>query len=282
MQALNAALDLAYGTLRNPRLGDLESSEGLRAGARIWSNKCAHCHGHSGLADTPTASLLVPRPRSFFSGFVKYKSTGLVQPPSREDLKRTIQQGIPTTSMAGFSSFPDTILDPITAYTRWLLIRNQALAGLQAQQMLDPPLDLPSAALSAREGLLANWANPKTIPVPQLGRSNPAAVARGKQLFHGARAACSSCHGKNGVGKGPAAWDPQQEVWLLKDLWDEEARPRDLSGPLLGGSDPLEVWRRIALGIPGTPMQSNLNRLDSVEIEDLVHFVLSLQTESQP
>jgi mono/diheme cytochrome c family protein len=179
--------------------------------------------------------------------------------------------------MAGFFAFPDSAIREITAYTRWLLIRNQVRTEVLAKHQEDPNLDLAAATEQASERVSQAWAEASSHPVPILRDPSPASIARGAALFAGEKAACFSCHGKRGGGKGPAAWDPVNERWLLQDLWGEEVRPRNLKETLLGGATAADVWRRIAFGVPGTPMPAHHERLAPEEIEALVHFVLSLQ-----
>ena len=271
------ALQTFFGNSREPKLENLETAADLRAGAKLWATKCMHCHGRSGLADTSTAAMLRPRPRSFSHGVVKFQSSGPKGPATRADLERTIRSGIPSTSMAGFFAFPDSAIREITAYTRWLLIRNQVKTEVLAKHQEDPSLDLAAATEQASERISQAWSEASSHPVPILRDPSPASIARGAALFGSEKATCFSCHGKRGGGKGPAAWDPVNERWLLQDLWGEEVRPRNLKDTLLGGTAAADVWRRIAFGIPGTPMPAHLEHLTPEEIEALVHFVLSLQ-----
>ena len=65
----------------------------------------------------------------------------------------------------------------------------------------------------------------------------------------------------------------------MKELKNENgtpARPRDLThGPFKGGRERDQVYARIMLGIPGTPMPSS-GTLPQKDVLDLVNFVLSL------
>ncbi len=92
-----------------------------------------------------------------------------------------------------------------------------------------------------------------------------AAAARGRELY---RAACSTCHGSRGDGKGPsaAALDP---------------RPRDFTRGLYkwrsteSGSLPLEgdIFRTITRGVPGTMMPAWGNLLSASQRRDLVEHL---------
>ena len=70
--------------------------------------------------------------------------------------------------------------------------------------------------------------------------ANPPSLARGAVIF---RERCASCHGETGRGDGPKA----------KTL--KGPPPADLTDPkVMGGTTLLEIFRRIAIGVPGTAM----------------------------
>ena len=109
----------------------------------------------------------------------------------------------------------------------------------------------------------------EVVAVTDLGKPTPQAVAHGKELY--ATKGCIQCHGAAGKGDG------QQQMVDSEGL---PTRPRDLSRGIFKGSpDATSVWRRIALGMPGTPMPSSQSLTPS-EVGDLTHFVLSLSDEA--
>jgi hypothetical protein len=60
-------------------------------------------------------------------------------------------------------------------------------------------------------------------------------------------------------------------------------RPRDFTrGIFKGGREPEQLFARITLGAPGTPMPSSVAALRPAEVGDLVNFVLSLSDPSTP
>jgi high-affinity iron transporter len=70
--------------------------------------------------------------------------------------------------------------------------------------------------------------------------AKPPSLARGAVVF---RERCAACHGETGRGDGPKA----------KTL--KGPPPADLSDPkVMGGTTLLEIFRRIAIGVPGTAM----------------------------
>ena len=60
-------------------------------GTRVFAQRCAVCHGPDGKGNGPAAPSMFPRPRDFSSGILKYKSTAAGEPPTDEDLLRTVR-----------------------------------------------------------------------------------------------------------------------------------------------------------------------------------------------
>ena len=79
---------------------DLHRQEG---GYALYRRNCLHCHGVSGAGDGPTAPFLYPTPRDYRRGIFKFTSTPYMKPPHRDDLRRTIKNGLHGTSMPSFS-----------------------------------------------------------------------------------------------------------------------------------------------------------------------------------
>jgi DMSO reductase family type II enzyme heme b subunit len=105
--------------------------------------------------------------------------------------------------------------------------------------------------------------------VPDVAPPAFAAIMRGKALY--AQRGCLSCHGAEGKGDG---------VQKMVDDEKMPTAPRDFTrGIFKGGHDAASLYRRIAYGMPGTPMPSATNMTQD-EMVDLVHFVRSLSTEA--
>lgn len=137
-------------------------------------------------------------------------------------------------------------------------------------------------------------ANEKSAVVyPEIARvpSTPESWARGRALFRSDRAKCVTCHGPYGQGNGsqtvtftinPRTDEPYETVGLY-DVWGTLVQPRDLTkGIYHGGRRPIDVYRRIAVGIKGTPMPGVGQSLTDAEIWDLVNFVMHLPYEDLP
>ena len=72
----------------------------IRGGYAIYREQCLHCHGVSGDGNGPTAPFLWPVPRDYRPGVFKFTSTNgsdRGSKPTRDDLRRTMRQGISGT-----------------------------------------------------------------------------------------------------------------------------------------------------------------------------------------
>jgi mono/diheme cytochrome c family protein len=154
-----------YTDLTWPPGADLE--RGATLGARVFAQHCAVCHGPNGRGNGPAAPSMFPRPRDFSSGLFKYKSTASGEPPTDEDLLRTIRDGLPASAMPYFAG----------------LLSAEELNAVEEQ------VKSYSSAFS-RPG--------RPIEIPAAIQSSPDSVARGKALF--ANQGCGACHGDDGRG----------------------------------------------------------------------------------
>lgn len=121
----------------------------------------------------------------------------------------------------------------------------------------------------------------QVIPgVPRIADSS-SSRARGRILYV---QKCALCHGKTGLGNGPQTLDYGQHPVTkenyaepgLYDDWGFPIQPRNLTlGMYRGGRRPVDIYRRIHQGIPGTPM-AGFSTFKDNEIWDLVNYVLSL------
>ena len=96
----------------------------------LFRRHCAGCHGISGDGAGPAAAVLDPYPRDFRNGVFKYTSTAGGAKPLREDLLRTLQQGIPGTAMPSFRKLPGEQLDTLLEYVKYLAIRGETELSL--------------------------------------------------------------------------------------------------------------------------------------------------------
>ena len=90
-----------YADLTWPPGAHLE--QGTPLGKRVFAQRCAVCHGPDGRGNGPAAPSMFPRPRDFSSGIFKYKSTAEGEPPTDEDLLRTVRDGLHSSAMPYFA-----------------------------------------------------------------------------------------------------------------------------------------------------------------------------------
>ncbi len=127
-----------------------------------------------------------------------------------------------------------------------------------------------------------------------------ASVERGKELFVGKVASCSKCHGETGLGNGQTTdYDDWTKDWTARVGLDPANReslipllargalppinalPRNFAeGAFHGGSTSEDLYRRIAVGIPGSPMPAATFLAGEFEQDDvwhLINFIRSLK-----
>jgi DMSO reductase family type II enzyme heme b subunit len=205
----------------------------------LYETHCASCHGTSGKGDGPLAQLQWPRPRDFTAGIFKYRATrGPI--PSDTDLLQTMKMGIPGTPMPGWDLLSLNDWKSILSYVKTMI---------------------PS---------LANQKPGRPFEVPVEPKATPASIQMGRDLY--VNRGCVSCHGSQGAGDGPAAAQ-------LKDSWGNAITPRDLAhGLLKWGNTSKDIYRTLALGVPGTPMPAFEHTFTKDQLWALVHYIKSTQT----
>ena len=137
---------------------------------------------------------------------------------------------------------------------------------------VDAPLAIHCQPVGSAREAFVGFASSNVLcevaAVPQIAADDPASVARGREIY--IQQSCHACHGKEGRGDG-------QQVMVDND--GVPTRPRDLTaGIFKGGHDPASIYRRIALGMPGTPHPASPS-LSEEETIALVHFCQSLAKE---
>ena len=219
----------------------------IERGRALYERQCAACHGVAGRGDGPAAYLLFPKPRNFARGTYRFVSTW-EHVPTDDDLLAVITRGIPGSSMPAWGHLPESDRHALVAYVKSLSNRDFTI--------------VPTSAPVPDEGTPGTG----VLMPPAEGEYDP---ARGRELFADA---CASCHGPEGKGDG-------DQPLVDADGWP--IRPRDLtSGVFKSAPTPEQLYRRIILGIPGTPMPVN----DWAWGQDgwhLVRFVLSLSSPVQ-
>ena len=109
------------------------SKDMVAHGRHVFLNTCAMCHGQQGLGNGPAGASLNPPPRNFVEG--KWKQGGRSQ-----DLFKTLQTGVPGSSMVGFPGIP--------ASDRWAAV--QYIRSITHNKIPDDPKQLEEFAKTAK------------------------------------------------------------------------------------------------------------------------------------
>ncbi len=263
----------------------------------LYRQHCAHCHGVTGDGLGPTAAFLNPYPRDFRPGIYKFLSTdpsNRTSKPSRHDLETILKRGIPGTSMPSFALLPQEQIDALVEYVRYLSMRGEAETLIREGYVLPEEeltwddvtdYELPDVARSwsdAAEGDAALEIPPRPDDI-----THEESLALGRELYlHNRTAQCANCHGAHGLGDG--LLEPLYDEWNkikveaphLYSLPIQPLKPRNLRLPLYrGGQSPADLYRRIALGIPGSGMPAFGRTFSPKEIWALVDYVRALPYE---
>ena len=223
-------------------------------GQAVYEQHCAACHGVNGDGNGPAAVWLYPKPRNFSAGAFKIKSTLAQSLPTDDDLLRSVTRGLPGSSMPSFSYLSEQERRDVVQYIKYLTAyTNQA--GLRVNRFEE----------AAAGGKLA-----QPIVVPPETPITVQELALGRDMFQ--KMQCYLCHGPTGAGDG-------EQVPTLKDAFGLAIRPRDFNtGLFRGGHTGPDLYRRIAIGLAGTPMVPYDDTvLKPAERWALVHFIQSLR-----
>ncbi len=264
-------------------------------GGELYTLHCARCHGVNGDGNGPTPML--PKARHF--GYERFKFTdtlnGLKQPqgaagtlggiPTDDVLVALVKRGIAGSPMPAFGDLKDgevkAILrdgevKAIVGYVRTRFLRpDRLLASRLATELekakkdddFDPKKDWPPKQekqdkwfAEAVADVTGSEPSPMPAPFPE---AKPGYEPRGAALF--TKLGCLGCHGPDGKGTIDAN---------RKNDNGTVAYPRDFTANVFkGGPEPEHLYRRIYLGIPGTPMKAFGKEATAEEIVDLVYYV---------
>jgi mono/diheme cytochrome c family protein len=283
-------------------------------GRGLFRQHCAHCHGVTGDGAGPTAAFLNPYPRDYRQGIFKFKSTSRSAKPTTADLKRIVQEGIPGTAMPSFLLLPNDEVEALVEYVKYLSVRGSTELQLAIDLFANgedlPEGETPEEKVKAEAEFIKErltsvmdlWSAAGELVVDPPEREDPpsnpaevaASIARGRDIFLSKEAQCIQCHGPTALGDGKDGgpekdyddWNKEKKPgdlarWLLPK---QELRPRNLRlGIYHGGRRPLDIYRRVRGGIPGTPMPAGGEGATAVlkpnDIWNVVDFVLSLPYE---
>ncbi|MEX0704168.1 MAG: cytochrome c [Planctomycetales bacterium] len=287
----------------------------LQEGKQLYAVHCMHCHGVSGDGNGPTAEYLDPLPRDYRHGIFKFTSTRSSERARRDDLRRTVLQGIPGTNMPSFLLLEEGELDAIIEYVLFLAMRGEVerlqikdivTRGIKKadfdpndqaklQELADYLRDeVPQEFELNAEIATEEWTRSGeevSLVVPGKPRTPDSLESRqrGRALFLSAKAKCTDCHGVEGLGNGPQTEDFEDDPATgkkfdepgLHDEWGHIVQPRNLTrGMYRGGRRPIDIYRRVYSGIKGAKMPAfGGTALNDDEIWDVVNYVLNIPYE---
>ena len=284
-------LETLFGTPAHPKVGGIDDATRdalkldeatLTKGSGLYRRHCLHCHGVSGDGRGPTAAWVNPHPRDYRRGIFKFTSTAgsSDRKPRRDDLLRTLRQGIEGTSMPTFGLLSNDELEALASYVIHLSLRGQTEYGTmlvfldksQSPEFAEP--SSPDPVAEEMKGRLALYAKDhwvqtaQPIPVVEYAvKDQAASVAAGHKIFK--TIGCLGCHLNYG-----------RKDNLKFDEWGTIVRPANLTtGVYRGGRRPIDIYWRIHAGINGAQMPSAKDALEAIKkdaIWDLVNFVQAL------
>jgi mono/diheme cytochrome c family protein len=302
---LAAALDKWFGTPSQPTVkidpedekasAFMAAAEALQlddatlaAGGILYRRHCLHCHGLTGDGRGPTGPWLSPHPRDYRKGKFKYTSTrtgtGWAM-PSRDDLFRTLTQGVPGTSMPSFGVLPEEQLEQLVSYVIHLSLRGQAeeitmvdlIKKKPGEKFKDSEGDEISIdqylqarfrflLLTDNDGWSAANRNNHVItpsaPFPEEKEAREQAITNGYKTFISDAGGCLKCHTDYG-----------RQALFLFDEWGTLVRPRDLTaGGFRGGRRPIDLFWRIKGGIGPSTMPKIEGTINDKQVWELVAF----------
>lgn len=237
---------VAHGNLIGTMTQSMTTQQMVESGREAFLNRCSGCHGVTGEGNGPASSMLNPRPRNLVNGSFKLRSTPMGTLPTVADLLRTINQGIPGSSMPSFKELSDPEKLAIVLYVRSLRPEFKETLAAQKSISLPPP---PAEIFTAKAGLMA-------------------AAKRGRAVYE---KSCLSCHGQEGLGDGVSAEG-------MTDSEDRPIKPANLSSNRLkSGVSALDVFKAISTGLDGAPMPAYADSISEKDRWDLVAYIFYLR-----
>ena len=192
---LVAAAPQVAGQTREPTLG-----------RRVYVEQCAICHGDEGDGRGHAANHFASAPRDFTSGRYKIRSTASGQPPTDDDLARTIVRGLPGTGMVPQDHLSAAEVRAVIEFIKGLSPRFAAAAP------------------------------PAPLPIPPEPPPSDGSLARGRKVYE--KADCGECHGREARGDGPSAKDLKiKPADLTKRPFKGGSAPVDVVRAVLTGFD---------------------------------------------
>ncbi|MBI1745942.1 MAG: c-type cytochrome [Acidobacteria bacterium] len=221
-----------------------ETAATVAAGKAIYQAQCAVCHGDRGNGKGSIAYLLSPRPRDFTRAVFKFRSTPSGELPTDADLLRTLDNGVPGTSMPSWAQLTD-------AERRAVIAHIKTFSNEWKERTPAAPIAIGKAPSCA------------------------SLTDRGAQVY--VKAGCAKCHGEGGKGDGPSST-------TLKDDRGDPIRAYDFThgGRMKGGSKLEDIYRTFSTGLSGTPMPAYQGSYPDEDLWALACFVQELGKSGAP
>ena len=267
---LETLLEKAFGTPANPKVAGIDTAAvsllkldeaTLAEGSRLYRRHCLHCHGLTGDGRGPTAPWVNPHPRDYRQGVFKFTSTKLdlgVRKARRDDLLRTLRQGIEGTSMPSFVLLHDNELEALVSYVIHLSLRGEVeyetlktILTVGLEGTIDEAVQQRLTVFGQRwvdNEQPENHIAPDPYPYDRSNTEQMRASARrGWNLFKlKTDAGCIGCHEDYG-----------RKLKFTIDSWGTLVRRTDLTlGIYRGGRRPIDLYWRVHSGINGSFMPS--------------------------
>lgn len=247
------------------------TSPTFAAVALLYGQHCAACHGDSGNGNGPASQTFSIRPRAFRYESFRFISTTSGGAPSKADLVRVMKRGISRADMPGHPQLTDSELNALADYIREIrrigLVDQIIESGTDGQsddEYGDDDYGSDETVMTREEATVI--ANAKLKPGPSMVvPDRPSEYVSNRNIGRALYVRnCAVCHGQRGRGDSSVA--------LLDEL-NRSIRPRDLSlGHYSGGDADRDLYWRIRLGIPGTPMPG-FSHLSDGDVWQLVDYM---------
>jgi len=227
----------------------MTSQQLIQSGREGFLQRCSGCHGTQADGQGPAAKMLSPQPRNLLNGSFKLRSTPSGVLPTVEDLLKTIDQGIPGTSMPSFRELSSFEKLALVAYVRSL--RPEFKETLSDQ--ISIPLGMPPKAIFGDK------------------KSLFAAAKKGKKFYD---KTCFNCHGMSGRGNGLSAEG-------MTDSDDRPIVPADLTARTLkSGPTARDAFKAISTGFDGAPMPGFMDSMSETQRWELVAYIFYLRGQA--
>ncbi len=233
-------LSATFVILALPVIAD--SKEKATEGRQVYEKYCIGCHGDKGDGNGVAAEDLIIKPRDFTSGVFKFKTTTRNSLPTDEDLKKTITNGLPTSSMPDFRLVPDVEKEEVIAYIKSLSDRwKKESPGKKFAETSIPEF---------------------------VGSSN--SIKSGEKLYS---KRCEMCHGTSKSVPDVAFL----LNWSGKNECNDMTRPANFNfGVIKRGPKVEDIYTSITAGVEGTPMLSFAGLLSEDDRWHLTSYILEI------